>query len=197
MNIYQRRGDSSTNLQGACSLSLTDVSSLRLFREQYAPIITSRGSLLDTEGSTNQPRISRVASSPRLIYCTYRRLEVIFSLVLALIARLFATVKTDCGDACSEFLARTFPMELARNPLLISNPKHAMLEVWDALEEKFYGICVQVSLTHPWFCSPLVIHFDVTREHFPTWTRYLVSEGELSRFTEHRCLSVEEVCDGV
>lgn len=93
--------------------------------------------------------MSQVASTLRLILCTYRRLGVIFSLSTSSHRQpFFATVKTDCGDACSDFLAKTFPIELARNPFLISDPKRAMLEVWDVLEEKFYGICVQVGLTY-------------------------------------------------
>lgn len=48
---------------------------------------------------------------------------------------------TDGGDACSKFLASKFHVELARNALLGSDPKGALLEVWDSMDGLFYEVC--------------------------------------------------------
>lgn len=53
-------------------------------------------------------------------------------------------VPSDGGQACSDFLSSRFHVELAENPLLESDPKAALLDVWDSMDGKFYETCNQV-----------------------------------------------------
>lgn len=55
-----------------------------------------------------------------------------------------AARRADGGHACSDFLAKKFHTDLAQSPLLQSDPKAALLEVWADLDRQFYDICVQV-----------------------------------------------------
>ncbi|CAM9247043.1 unnamed protein product, partial [Sphacelaria rigidula] len=47
------------------------------------------------------------------------------------------------GQACSDFLSKKFHLELAKHAKLQSDPKAALLEVWDSMDGLFYESCVQ------------------------------------------------------
>lgn len=53
-------------------------------------------------------------------------------------------VTSDGGQACSDFLSKKFHLELAKHAKLQSDPKAALLEVWDSMDGLFYESCVQV-----------------------------------------------------
>eukprot|EP00752_Nemacystus_decipiens_P004214 g3851.t1 len=55
----------------------------------------------------------------------------------------FAVFDGHGGPAASSFLAKTFHVALAKNPLLKSDPKAALLDVWKSMDSEIYRILAQ------------------------------------------------------
>lgn len=52
--------------------------------------------------------------------------------------------KADGGPAASSFLANAFHIALAKSPLLRSDPKAALLDVWQSMDDQIYRTLLQV-----------------------------------------------------
>lgn len=53
---------------------------------------------------------------------------------------------SDGGRAASSFLAKAFHVALAKSPLLRSDPKAALLEVWQSMDAQIYRTFVEVGV---------------------------------------------------
>ena len=67
--------------------------------------------------------------------------------------------RADGGPAASSFLARKFHVALAKNPLLRSDPKAALLDVWKSMDNEIYHLLAQVcAYVHTGIGTPYYIH---------------------------------------